>query len=59
MCANIDVPITANKPSCNVGAGFTRPTRLSESDGGQVNPSPTTSDIVLNMDWAAPPLGGS
>jgi len=22
MCANIDVPITANKPSCNVGAGF-------------------------------------
>jgi len=22
----------------------------------QVNPSPTASDIVLNMDWAEPPL---
>ncbi len=59
-------PCEGLPPPVNYQWEGTRPTRLSESDppasrcealragGGQVNPSPTTSDSVLNMDWAAP-----
>ena len=40
-----------------LGSGRVPARQAYQRDG--TNASPTTSDIVLDMHWAAPPLGGS